>query len=125
MFWGRWLTEGVTGIHYFQNWGEIAWNPEVLKVFEANRAMYQMVGKYHAPFARVAGAVQFAKRLADRISLGAGTGHAGWLLFRLQRGGALLNYCPRDGIGAKDFGTPTSTDTASSLIPTPCSWTRS
>ena len=36
LFWGRWLSEGVNGVHYFQNWGEIAWNPEVLKVFASD-----------------------------------------------------------------------------------------
>ncbi len=106
LFWGRWLTEGVTGIHYFQNWGEIAWNPDVLKVFEANQAMYEMVGKYHAPFARVA--VLFSSQSAWLTDFPwfASPEDRGGYYSRFNAAGQLLNYCPRDGIGAKDFGTP-------------------
>ena len=107
LFWGRWLTEGVNGVHYFQNWGEIAWNPECLKVFEANLPMYRAVGKYHAPFAKVAVLFSAQNAVADRLSLDPGTRTAGRLLLRVQRGRTRCsNYCPRDGIGAEDFGTP-------------------
>ncbi len=105
LFWGRWITEGVNGVHYFQSWGEIAWNPEVLKRFEACRKMYEMVGKYHAPFPQTA--VLFSLR-------------SGWLPDfpfspeGAQRGGyesvfnaatQLLNHCPRVGVNPHDFET--------------------
>ncbi len=106
LFWGRWLTEGVTGIHYFQNWGEIAWNPEVLKVFETNLAMYRMVGKYHAPFARVAVLFSSPNAWLTGFPWTPEPGSQGGYYSGFNAAGHLLNYCPRDGIGAKDFGTP-------------------
>lgn len=30
-FFGRWITEGVNGVHYFQSLGDIQWNPEALR----------------------------------------------------------------------------------------------
>lgn len=103
-FWGRWLSEGLNGIHYFQHLGEIKWNAEILKLFETNRAMYQMVGKYHVPTAEVA--VLFSTR-NDAL--------AGWPwqqdpnqfqpggYWRMNTAAELLNYCPRDGVSEEDF----------------------
>ena len=105
-FWGRWLTEGVNGVHYFINLGDIEWKPDVLKVFEANRAMYEAVGKYHAPRSKVA--TLFS---TDNVVL---TGFPWtqdetiWSGYYSPYNSAtqLIEYCPRAGIGAADFDTP-------------------
>lgn len=105
LFWGRWLTEGVNGVHYFQNWGEIAWNPEVLAVFEANRRMYEAVGKYHAPFAKVGVLFGLQSQWLAGFPWAASdsAGGQGGYYSRWNAANHLLNWCPRDGIGAVDF----------------------
>jgi hypothetical protein len=105
-FWGRWLSEGLNGVHYFQHLGEITWNAEVLKQFQANRTMYEMIGKYHVPAAKVA------------ILFGAGNEQISGYPWtqnpaQFQPGGywrvnpamSLLNYCARDAVSEEDFGT--------------------
>ena len=107
MFFGRWLTEGVNGIHYFQNWGEIAWNPEVLKCFNENLPMYSLIGKYHSPFAKVATLYSMQNDYLTgfpwRDDRGESRGGENSIY---NSAGHLINYCPRDGVGASDFGTP-------------------
>ncbi len=105
-FWGRWLSEGLNGVHYFQHLGEILWNPEILKDFQTNRAMYEMIGKYHVPTAAVA--VLFSTR-NDELT--------GWPwrqdprqfepggYWRMNIAASLLNFCPRDGVSEEDFAT--------------------
>lgn len=100
-FWGRWLTEGLNGVHYFQQLGEIIWNPPVLALFEKNRRMYEAIGKYHVPFAEVA--ILYSTRNM-RLT------YFPWdsdLTNRWQRGGyessfnpafLLMDFCPRVGI---------------------------
>ena len=103
-YWGRWLTEGVQGVHYFQHLGDILWNADILKDFEANRRMYQMVGKYHAPFAEVAILYSFGSAHATGWPWGYDPntnltgGYWAW-----NTGFSLLNYCPRDGVTEEDF----------------------
>ncbi|MGA2258686.1 MAG: hypothetical protein ABSG53_28805 [Thermoguttaceae bacterium] len=105
-FWGRWLSEGLNGVHYFQHLGEITWNPEVLRQFLANRTMYEMIGKYHVPTAKVA------------ILFGAGNEQISGYPWtqnpaQFQPGGywrvnpamALINYCARDAVSEEDFGS--------------------
>ncbi len=105
-FWGRWLSEGLNGVHYFQHLGEITWNPEVLRQFLANRTMYEMIGKYHVPAAKVA------------ILFGAGNEQISGYPWtqnpaQFQPGGYwrvnpamdLINYCTRDAVSEEDFGT--------------------
>ena len=107
LFWGRWLTEGLNGVHYFQNWGEIAWNPEVLKVFEANQRMYQAIGKYHAPFARVAVLFSLQNDWLTGFPWTPEPDSQGGYYSSYNAANRLMHYCPRDGIGTPDFGTPT------------------
>ena len=106
LFWGRWLTEAVNGVHYFQSWGEIAWNPEVLKVFEANRAMYESVGKYHTPFAKVAVLYSLQSQWLTGFPWTSKESEPGGYYSAWNAAMHLVNWCPRDGIGASDFGTP-------------------
>lgn len=106
LFWGRWLTEAVNGVHYFQSWGEIAWNPEVLKVFEANLPMYRMIGKYHAPFAEVAVLYSSQDEWLTGFPWTPEPGDQGGYYSGYNPAHALLEHCPRDGVGAVDFGTP-------------------
>lgn len=110
-YWGRWITEGVNGVHYFLHLGDIAWKPDVLKTFEANRRMYALIGKYHAPYAEVGVLFSTAGQqlagfpweldVTDRLSRG---GYYG----RQNAANALLDYCPRAGVSEDDFGTGTA-----------------
>jgi hypothetical protein len=105
-FWGRWLSEGLNGVHYFQHLGEILWNPKILKDFQAKRTMYEMVGKYHVP--RAAVAVLYSTR-NDEIT--------GWPwrqdpkqfepggYWRTNLSASLLGVLPRDGVSEEDFAT--------------------
>jgi hypothetical protein len=107
-FWGRWLTEGLNGVHYFQNQQEIMSRPDVLETFRAGKAMYEAIGKYHVPEAEVA--VLYDLRFV---------GHGGfpwnpepntWLpggYYGSNSGFALLPVCPRDGVTYLDFGDGT------------------
>jgi len=54
VFFGRWLTEGVNQIDYFQELGDLNWYPDIVKRFDENRNIFTSVGKYHAPVAQVA-----------------------------------------------------------------------
>ena len=106
-FWGRWITEGLNGIHYFQHLGEIIWNPEVLAEFKKNRRMYEAVGKYHVPFAKVG--ILYSTRnfrltgfpwdpqFTDRWS------PAGYYS-GANPAGSLMDFCPRDGITEEAMG---------------------
>ncbi|MGA2500632.1 MAG: hypothetical protein ABSH20_23070, partial [Tepidisphaeraceae bacterium] len=106
LFWGRWLSEGLNGVHYFQHLGEITWNPPILQQFLANRTMYEMIGKYHVPAAKLA------------ILYGAGNEQiAGYPwkqdpaqyvpggYWRANPSFELLNYCTRDAVTEEDFAT--------------------
>ncbi len=53
-FTGLWHTEGINGVDYFQQIGDIFWKPEFKKYFEENQHLYHLFGKYHAPKASVA-----------------------------------------------------------------------
>lgn len=53
-FFGRWSTEGLNGIDYFQKMGDIQWDPTMRAWFEANQPLVHLFGKYHAPRAQVA-----------------------------------------------------------------------
>ena len=107
-FWGRWITEGLNGVHYFQHLGDIIWNPEVLAEFKKNRRLYETIGKYHVPFAEVAvlystrnyrlTAFPWDPRHGDRWTPGGYYSTA-------NAAGILLDYCPRDGISEEDLGS--------------------
>ncbi|MDQ2730755.1 MAG: hypothetical protein M3Y56_03775, partial [Armatimonadota bacterium] len=97
---------GVNAVHYFLTLGDIMWNPDVLQTFEANRKMYEAIGKYHVPFAEVGVLYSTVSQLLAGFP---------WNTDRLPRGGyysggnsgsTLLDYCPRAGVSEDDFGTP-------------------
>nr|MDQ2731267.1 beta-galactosidase [Armatimonadota bacterium] len=105
-FWGRWLTEGVNGVHYFMHLGEILWNPPVLAEFKKNRQLYEAIGKYHVPFAEVG--ILFSTRNhrlttypwdPNFTDLWQQSGY----YTGLNPAGALIGYCPRDGISEEDL----------------------
>ena len=107
-FFGRWITEGVNGVHYFQTLGDIQWNPDGLKTFEANRKMYDLIGKYHVPFAEVGVLYSTVSQQLAGFP---------WDTDRLGRGGyysganaamTLLDFCPRAGLSEDDLGTATA-----------------
>ena len=107
-FWGRWFTEGVNGVHYFMHLGDILWNAPVRAEFEKNRRMYEAIGKFHVPFAEVG--ILFSTRnhrlttfpwdsqFSDRWQ-------PGGYYTGANPAGALLGFCPRDGISEEDLGT--------------------
>jgi len=107
-FWGRWISEGLNGIQYFANQSEIMYKPDVLALFQANRALYQSIGKYHVPTAEVA--VLFGLRI---------TGHSSWPwvpepdtwvpggYWRNNTAAPLMPVCPRDGVTELDFADGT------------------
>jgi len=53
-YFGRWLTEGVNQIDYFQELGDLNWYPDIRQCFDENRNIFTSVGKYHPPVAQVA-----------------------------------------------------------------------
>ena len=53
-FFGRWITEAVNQIDYFQELGDLEWYPDVKKCLDENRNIFTSIGKYHAPVAEVA-----------------------------------------------------------------------
>ena len=97
-FFGRWITEGVNGVHYFQTLGDIQWNPEALKTFEANRRMYEAIGKYHAPFAEVGVLYSTVSQQLAGFPWDAGPAAAARGYYSgSNAASALLDYCPRAG----------------------------
>ena len=53
-FLGRWSTEGIQGVDYFQHIGDIEWNPEIKSYFHDTINLWHLMGKYHVPKAQVA-----------------------------------------------------------------------
>jgi hypothetical protein len=106
--WGRWITEGLNGVTYFSSQEDIMSKPDVLADFQANRAVYESIGKYHVPTAEVA--VLYNLRV---------TAHGGfpwnpdpnvWLpggYYASNTAHALLTVCPRDGVTDLDFADGT------------------
>jgi hypothetical protein len=105
-FWGRWLTEGIQSVHYFLHLGDILWNPSVRQTFADNRAIYEMIGKYHVPRAEVA--ILYGLRSGALTSWPWGSdpntnmtgGYWAW-----NTAFPLLTICSRDGVTEVDFET--------------------
>jgi hypothetical protein len=53
-FLGRWSTEGIQGVDYFQHIGDIEWNPEIKQYFHDTINLWHLMGKYYVPKAQVA-----------------------------------------------------------------------
>ena len=53
-FLGRWSTEGIQGVDYFQHIGDVEWNPEIKSYFHDTINLWHLIGKYHVPKAQVA-----------------------------------------------------------------------
>ena len=107
LFWGRWLTEGLAGIHYFQTLYEIKDRPDVLEVFHANRAMYAMIGKYHVPFTRLG--ILFSSRVGQLTGFPWDPGVSGFQetgYYRVGFPAMLAQTCPRGGVTEEDFRSP-------------------
>jgi len=102
--WGRWLTEGIQSVHYFQHLGDIMWNPAVRDAFLANRALYETIGKYHVPRAEVA--ILYGLRSSALTTWPWGQDPntnmpGGYWAFNTAY--SLLNVCPRDGVTETSF----------------------
>lgn len=53
-FLGRWSTEGIEGVDYFQHIGDVEWNAEIKSYFHDTLNLWHLIGKYHVPKAQVA-----------------------------------------------------------------------
>jgi hypothetical protein len=53
-FMGRWSTEGVQGVDYFQHVGDILWNEPIRDYFQQTLNLWHLLGKYHTPKAEAA-----------------------------------------------------------------------
>jgi hypothetical protein len=53
-FMGRWSTEGVQGVDYFQHVGDIEWREGIRQYFLKTLNLWHLIGKYHTPPAQVA-----------------------------------------------------------------------
>lgn len=51
---GLYLTEGIQGISYFIDIGNVLWNKPIRDVFDRYLPLYHMIGKYHLPKAELA-----------------------------------------------------------------------
>lgn len=60
---GRYATEGIQGIDYFIHIGAIMWPDDIREHFEKNLPVIKLIGKYHAPDARVA--ALYSTRVTD------------------------------------------------------------
>jgi hypothetical protein len=109
-FWGRWLTEGIQSVHYFQHLGDIMWNPSVRQVFADNRTLYETIGKYHVPRAEVA--ILYGLRSNALMSwpwgLDPNTNMPGGY-WTFNTAYCLLGLCPRDGVTEESFENGTVT----------------
>jgi len=59
---GLYLSEGVQGVSYFINIGDVMWRPNIREKFEDYLPLYHMIGKYHLPKA------EFAMLYDDRVT---------------------------------------------------------
>ena len=53
-FMGRWSTEGLQGVDYFQHIGDILWNASIRDYFRQTINLWHLMGKYHTPKAEAA-----------------------------------------------------------------------
>ena len=53
-FMGRWSTEGIQGVDYFQHIGDIEWREGIRDYFLKTLNLWQLIGKYHTPPAQAA-----------------------------------------------------------------------
>jgi hypothetical protein len=63
-FLGRWSTEGIQGVDYFQHIGDVEWNPEIRSYFHDTLNLWHLIGKYHTPKAQLA---LFSSDRVDRL----------------------------------------------------------
>ncbi|GAA5198067.1 hypothetical protein GCM10023322_70640 [Rugosimonospora acidiphila] len=105
---GRWISEGLNGVHYFGSQQDIMSKPDVLAAFQDNIALYRSIGKYHVPPAEVAVLNGF------RVN---GNGTWPWLpdadvwvpggYWKQPMTALLLPLCPRDAVTEADFADGT------------------
>ena len=53
-FLGRWSTEGIQGVDYFQHIGDIQWCQGIRECFLKTLNLWRLIGKYHTPPAQAA-----------------------------------------------------------------------
>jgi hypothetical protein len=53
-FMGRWSTEGVQGVDYFQHIGDVEWRGGIREYFLKTLNLWHLIGKYHTPPAQAA-----------------------------------------------------------------------
>ena len=63
-FLGRWSTEGIQGVDYFQNISEVEFRDEIRNYFLNTLNLWHLIGKYHTPKAQLA---LFSSDRTDRL----------------------------------------------------------
>jgi hypothetical protein len=109
-FFGRWITEAVNQIDYFQELGDINWYPDIEKCLDDNRGIYTAIGKYHAPVAQVA--ALYSNRNSymvdfpwnDNYHPGTNLDHLGSGYWHWNVRGMLRNFYESDGLTESSFG---------------------
>jgi hypothetical protein len=103
-FMGLNATEGIQGIDYFMNVGDIMWSPEIRAYFEAHRNEIMLTGKVHAPRAEVAflhstriqSLVSFPWGKDPNVNLGSG-------YWTISAANLIKSEYPRDAVTEYDF----------------------
>lgn len=97
-FLGHWLTEGVNAIHYFIHIGDIYWNDDIRRWFEAHQPLLAALGKMHVPKAEIA--VLFDDDVDNLLGWPWKPGHNGYLS---QFNVALHEDYHSDAVSLRDF----------------------
>jgi len=101
---GLYLSEGVQSVDYFIHIGDVFWNAEIRRYFEANQNVLHLFGKFHAPKAETA--VLYSNRIQNLTGYPWGndpnvnlqSGYWKWNI-----GAHLRERYPYDGITEADF----------------------
>jgi hypothetical protein len=108
-FFGRWITEAVNQIDYFQELGDLEWNPEIRQCLDENRTIFTSIGKYHAPVAQVAALYSSRNSYLTDFPWnssyypGANPGHLGSGYWPWNTRALLRNYYESDGVSESSF----------------------
>ena len=101
---GLYLSEGTQGVDYFIHIGDVFWNEEIRRYFEANLPVFHLFGKFHAPKAETA--ALYSNRIQNLTGYPWGNDpnvnlQSGY--WRWNIGAHLRDRYPYDGITETDF----------------------
>ena len=101
---GLYFSAGVQSVDYFIHIGDVLWNDDIRKEFEATQPLVHLIGKYHAPKAEVA--VLYSTRVSGLTGFPWGNDpnvnlSAGYWPWNVAA--CLRDRYPRDGLTESDF----------------------